>query len=208
METTVTLFDNRTLQKAFLQDGIKAVLNKRKSPLRLENEKDGRSFFADVQDYIIKHDSCGLYTTYSNIRTAFTKYGIYDGVSLAIAMFDRKEQLKEQGYDMTKIKDPKELIKKYNVVGRRSYIDMDTTRTLVVRSKYGNYPVLFYDWNGPVRDCPAMWAIKLDYHYQTGCKYFETRPILYSTWMELPTELQNASCVVDSSDMENEAEID
>lgn len=206
METTVTLFDNRTLQKVFLHDGIKAVLNKRKSPLRLENEKDGRVFFSDVQDYIIKHDSHGLYTTYPNIMAAFKKYGVNNGVELIVAMFDRKEQLEEQGYDMSKIKDPMELIKKYNVVGRHSYIDMDTTRTLVVRSKYGNYPVLFYDWNGPICDCPAMWAIKLDYHYQTGCKYFETRPILYSTWMELPKELQNASCVVDSSDMEVELE--
>ena len=206
METTVTLFDNRTLQKVFLHDGIKAILNKRKSPLRLENEKDGRVFFSDVQDYIIKHDSRGLYTTYPNIMAAFKKYGVNNGVELIVAMFDRKEQLEEQGYDMSKIKDPLELIKKYNVVGRRSYIDMDTTRTLVVRSKYGNYPVLFYDWNGPICDCPAMWAIKLDYHYQTGCKYFETRPILYSTWMELPKELQNASCVVDSSDMEVELE--
>jgi hypothetical protein len=206
METTVTLFDNRTLQKVFLHDGIKAVLNKRKSPLRLENEKDGRVFFSDVQDYIIKHDSRGLYTTYPNIMAAFKKYGVNNGVELIVAMFDRKEQLEEQGYDMSKIKDPMELIKKYNVVGRHSYIDMDTTRTLVVRSKYGNYPVLFYDWNGPICDCPAMWAIKLEYHYQTGCKYFETRPILYSTWMELPKELQNASCVVDSSDMEVELE--
>ena len=206
METTVTLFDNRTLQKVFLQDGIKVVLNKRKSLLRLENEKDGRVFFSDVLDYIIKHDSHGLYTTYVNILAAFKKYGVNNGVELIVAMFDRKEQLEEQGYDMSKIKDPLELIKKYNVVGRRSYIDMDTTRTLVVRSKYGNYPVLFYDWNGPICDCPAMWAIKLDYHYQTGCKYFETRPILYSTWMELPKELQNASCVVDSSDMEVELE--
>lgn len=206
METTVTLFDNRTLQKVFLHDGIKAILNKRKSPLRLENEKDGRVFFSDVQDYIIKHDSRGLYTTYPNIMAAFKKYGVNNGVELIVAMFDRKEQLEEQGYDMSKIKDPMELIKKYNVVGRHSYIDMDTTRTLVVRSKYGNYPVLFYDWNGPICDCPAMWAIKLDYHYQTGCKYFETRPILYSTWMELPKELQNASCVVDSSDMEAELE--
>lgn len=206
METTVTLFDNRTLQKVFLHDGIKAILNKRKSPLRLENEKDGRVFFSDVQDYIIKHDSHGLYTTYPNIMAAFKKYGVNNGVELIVAMFDRKEQLEEQGYDMSKIKDPMELIKKYNVVGRHSYIDMDTTRTLVVRSKYGNYPVLFYDWNGPICDCPAMWAIKLDYHYQTGCKYFETRPILYSTWMELPKELQNASCVVDSSDMEVELE--
>lgn len=204
METTVTLFDNRTLQKVFLQDGIKAVLNKCKSPLRLENEKDGRVFFSDVQDYIIKRDSHGLYTTYANIVAAFKKYGVNSGVELIVAMFDRKEQLNAQGYDMSKIKDPMELIKKYNVVGRRSYIDMDITRTLVVRSKYGNYPVLFYDWNGPVCDCPALWAIKMDYHYQTGCSYYETRPILYSTWMELPKELQNASCVVDNSDMEDE----
>ena len=115
-----------------------------------------------------------------------------------------KYLLEEQGYDMTKIKDPKELIKKYNVISHNSYIDMDTTRTLVVRSKYGNYPVLFYDWNGPVCDCPALWAIKMDYHYQTGCNYCESRPILYSTWMELPKELQNATCIVDNSDMEDE----
>ncbi len=207
METTVTLFDNRTLQKVFLHDGIKAILNKRKLPLRLENEKDGRVFFSDVQDYIIKHDSHGLYTTYRNIMDAFKKYGVNSGVELVVAMFDHKEQLVEQGYDMSKIKDPKELIKKYNVVSHNSYIDMDTARTLVVRSKYGNYPVLFYDWNGPVRDCPALWAIKMDYHYQTGCSYYEARPILYSTWMDLPKELQNATCIVDDSDMEDEAEI-
>ncbi len=204
METTVTLFDNRTLQKVFLQDGIKAVLNKRKSPLRLENEKDGRIFFSDVQDYIIKHDSHGLYTTYANIATAFKKYGVNNGAELIVAMFVNKEHLNVQGYDMSKIKDPKEIIKKYNIVSHNSYIDMDTTRTLVVRSKYGNYPVLFYDWNGPICDCPALWAIKMDYHYQTGCNYYEVRPILYSTWMELPKELQNATCIVDSSDMEDE----
>ena len=204
METTVTLFDNRTLQKVFLQDGIKAILNKRKSPLRLENEKDGRAFFSDVQDYIIKHDSHGLYTTYANIAAAFKKYGVNNGVELIVAMFVNKEHLNAQGYDMSKIKDPKELIKKYNVVSHNSYIDMDTTRTLVVRSKYGNYPILFYDWNGPICDCPALWAIKMDYHYQTGCNYYEVRPILYSTWMELPKELQNATCIVDSSDMEDE----
>ena len=141
METTVTLFDNRTLQKSFLQDGIKTVLNKRKLPFRLENEKDGRVFFSDVQDYIIKHDSHNLYTTYANIMAAFKKYGVNNGVDLILAMFDHKDQLNAQGYNMSKIKDPMELIKKYNIVGHHSYIDMDTTRTLVVRSKYGNYPV-------------------------------------------------------------------
>jgi len=206
METTITLFDNRTLQKVFLQDGIKEVLKKRKTPLRLENEKDGRTFFSDVQDYITKHDSHGLYTTYGNIMTAFRKYGVNNGVELIVAMFEKKDELEKQGYDMSKIKDPMELIKKYNIVSHRSYIDMDTTRTLVIRSKYGTTEPLFYDWNGPLRDCPQLWAIRLDYHYKTGCKYYETRPILYSTWMELPPERQIASCTVDNSDFEEDVE--
>lgn len=204
MDTTITLFDNRTLQKVFLQDGIKEILKKRKTPLRLENEKDGRTFFSDVQDYIIKHDSCGLYTTYGNIMSAFRKYGITNGIELITEMFDKKDELEKQGYAMDKIKDPKELIKKYNIVSHRSYIDMDTTRTLVIRSKYGTTEPLFYDWNGPLQNCPQLWAIKLDYHYKTGCKYFETRPILYSTWMELPKERQMATCLVDGTDFEEE----
>lgn len=206
METTITLFDNVTLQKVFLQEGIKAVLKKRKMPLRLENEKDGRTFLSDVQDYIIKHDSRGMYTTYMNIINAFRKYGVYNGVDLIVTMFEKKDELEKQGYDMSKIKDPKELIKKYNIVGHRSYIDMDTTRTLVVRSKYGFTEPLFYDWNGPLRDCPQLWAIRLDYHYKTGCKYYDTRPILYSTWFELPKERQIASCAVDGTDFEENIE--
>ena len=204
METAITLFDNVTLQKVFLQEGIKAILKKRKMPLRLENEKDGRTFLSDVQDYVIKHDSRGLYTTYNNIINAFHKYGVYSGVDLIITMFEKKDELEKLGYDMNKIKDPMELIKKYNVVSHHSYIDMDTTRTLVVRSKYGTTPPLFYDWNGPLRDCPELWAIRLRYHYDTGCKYYDTRPILYSTWFELPKERQMATCSVDGTDFEED----
>lgn len=202
METTVTLFDNRTLQKVFLQDAIKEILNKRKSPFRLENSKDGRTFLSDVQDYVIKHDSRNLYMTYSSIIQAFRKYGVYSGDDLLVAMYEKRDELSKQGYDMSKIKDPKEIIKKYNVVGRTSYIDMDTTRTLVVRSKYGNYPVRFYDYNGPVMDSPQLRAIQLDYHYSTGCPFFERRAILLSTWLELPEERKYATCSVDGTDLE------
>lgn len=205
MNTPITLFENRTLQKYFLQEGIKEVLKKRKTPLRLDNEKDGRVFFSDVQDYIIKHDSHNLYTTYSNIIAAFKKYGVNNGVELIFEMFEKKDELAKQGYDMSKIKDPMELIKKYNIVSHRSYIDMDTTRTLVVRSKYGTTEPLFYDWNGPLRDCPQLWAIKMDYHYKTGCNYYDVRPILYSTWMELPHEQQLGTCVTDKTDFEDAA---
>ena len=202
METTITLFDNVTLQKVFLQEGIKAILKKRKMPLRLENEKDGRTFLSDVQDYIIKHDSRGLYTTYANIVTAFKKYGVFSGEDLLIFMYDKRDELSKQGYDMSKVKDPKEIIRKYNIQGRTSYIGMDTTRTLVVRSKYGNYPVRFYDYVGAVMDSPQLRAIQLDYHYSTGCPFFERRAILLSTWLTLPEERKYATCTPDGTDFE------
>lgn len=205
--TNCTLFDNRTLQKAFIQDAIKAILKKLKKPLRLENEKDGRSFISAVHDYLIKHESHNLYTTYFGIVDAFKKYGINNGTELIIAIFERREELATQGYRVEMIKDPAELIKKYNIQAHNTYIDMDTTRTLVVRSKYGTTQPLFYDWNGPLRDCPELWAIRLDYHYRTGCKYFETRPILYSTWMDLPKERQIATCIADGTDFDEVEEM-
>ena len=202
METTITLFENRTLQKAFLQDGIKAVLKSRKSPLRLENEKDVRTFMSDIMDYVIKHDSHNLYTTYHSISQAFEKYGVHSGDELMVAMYEMREELKKQGYDMSKIKDPKEIIRKYNIQGHTSYVGMDTTRTLVVRSKYGNYPIRFYDYVGAVMDSPQLRAIQLDYHYSTGCPFFERRAILLSTWLTLPEERKYATCTPDGTDFE------
>lgn len=206
METTTacTLFDNRTLQKVFLHEAIIAVLKKRKMPLRLENVKDERGFFSDVVDYVTQHESHNLYNSWRDVKNAFEKYGIHSGAELMVAMYERREELAKQGYPMDKIKDPKEIIRKYNIQGHTSYVGMDTERTVVVRSKYGNFPLRFYNFVGPLEDGPQLRAIQYDYHISTGCPYFERRPILLSTWLELPEERKYATCTVDGTDFEEE----
>jgi len=77
------------------------------------------------------------------------------------------------------------------------------SRLMVVRSKYGTSEVKFYTINGGSihQNDPRINSIKAAYHYETGCQYFEARPILYSTWINLPVERQNATVMTDSSDM-------
>jgi len=79
----------------------------------------------------------------------------------------------------------------------------DKTRLMVVRSKYGTSEVKFYTISGGSinQNDPRISAIKAAYHYETGCRYFEARPILYSSWINLPVERQNATVMTDSSDM-------
>ena len=81
--------------------------------------------------------------------------------------------------------------------------NVDKTRLMVVRSKYGTSEVKFYTIQGGSinQNDPRINAIKAAYHYETGCRYFEARPILYSTWINLPVERQNATVMTDSSDM-------
>jgi len=204
---TSNLFDFsvKSLQRSPILEGIKKVLDARKSALRIGNEKDARVFFCNVMEYIMSHESFGKYTNYQKLREGFARYGIVDGLTLMLEMDEKRELLVEHGYKMEWIKNPEDLLKRYNIVRVGNHtIDADETRTIVVRSKYGNYPVLQYRYYGPVCDCPQMTAIKIDYHYQTGCKFFETRPILYSTWMGLPPEQQNATCMIDGTDMEEE----
>lgn len=201
METTITLFDQRTIQRAPIQDAIKAILKARKAPFQLSKKKDGLVFLSDVQDYVVKHDSFGKYLTYSAIGTALKKYGIQSGAQLLEFMNSHREELAANGYDMNKIKDPLAYKKYYKSMGKTNYIDMDIKRTLAVRSKYGMYPVMFYEYEGALVTGQQINNIKIDYHYATGCKYYDVRPILLDTWLTLPEDKKVATCVVDKSDM-------
>jgi hypothetical protein len=81
--------------------------------------------------------------------------------------------------------------------------DENRTRLMAVRSKFGGTEVKFYNIDGgPInQNDPRINAIKAAYHYETGCKYFEARPILYSSWINLSPENQVATVMTDSSDM-------
>ena len=76
-------------------------------------------------------------------------------------------------------------------------------RLMAVRSKYGTSEVKFYTISGGSinQNDPRVNAIKAAYHYETGCRYLEARPILYSSWINLPVERQTATVMTDSSDM-------
>lgn len=65
-------------------------------------------------------------------------------------------------------------------------------RTLVVRSKYGEYPLKAYCISGGslTSNDKRISHIKSLYRYETGCNYLEARPVLYTTWIDLPDEMK------------------
>lgn len=192
----VTLFDNRTLQKAFLQDAIIAVLKSRVSPIRMNFKKDCIAFLSDVQDYVVHHDSHGLYPNYKSVSAAFKKYGVTDGEILVQAMDSKRIDLEAVGYPMKRLVTKDMQIEhvsrartNFRSLGSLSYLGMDTRRTIVVRSKNGNFKPLFYEFHGKIKsNDPRLNEIKLDYHYATGCHYCDARPILLDTWLSLSEE--------------------
>lgn len=199
-------FSLKTLQRAPLQEAIKIVLGKRKSNLWINKEKDARVFFYDVIEYIRTHDSAGRYTNAHNIVEGFKHYNVKNGIELFMLMDENREVLQKNGYNMDRLKNPTLILEKYHIkhCGEGVHIDPSTVRRIIVRSKFGNFPVHTYEYAGAVCDGEQMRQIRYDYHRQTGCSYFETRPILESTWLALPVEMQNGTCVCDYSDMEEE----
>lgn len=202
MEKTITLFDQRSIQRAPIQDAIKAILKARKSPFQIDKKRDGLVFLSDVQDYVVKHDSFGKYLSYRAVTDACRKYGVVSGAELLKYMNDHRDEMIAAGYDMSKIKDPEAYKKYYKSFGKTSYIGMDEARTIVVRSKFGDCPPMFYEYFGPVCTGQQINNIKTDYHYATGCKYYDARPILLSTWQNLPEDRKNGTVTVDKTDLD------
>lgn len=188
-----TFFTVRTLQKAFLYDAIRNTLFRTK-PFMADNTKACSNFMSAVIDYVVKHDNHGFYPTFRKVWSKFNDEGIKSGSDLVQVMLNNKDLLTKAGYKMDHIKVKRTVETEYKSFGRNSHVGMDETRTLAVRSKFGGYDVKFYEFNGAIRDCKQLNDIKLDYHYSTGCKYYEVRPILLSTWLTLSPEQQYATC--------------
>lgn len=70
----------------------------------------------------------------------------------------------------------------------------DASRAIVCRGMKGNYGYRIYQINGPVvsagnKEC-MLNAVKMQFHYDTGCPYYEVRPCLWTTWINLPESKQ------------------
>jgi hypothetical protein len=70
--------------------------------------------------------------------------------------------------------------------------NLNAGRTMVVRSQFGDYGVLAYQIpGGSIKSNDSRIShIKSLYRYETGCPYYQARPILYSTWVNLSEEEQ------------------
>ena len=78
----------------------------------------------------------------------------------------------------------------------------DLERCVVVRTKYGTHDPLMYTIKGALTTEIAD-SVKAMYAYESGCNYYEARPILYTTWINLPDEYKNASRPCEEDDLKN-----
>ena len=76
----------------------------------------------------------------------------------------------------------------------------DVERLVVVRTKYGTHEPKMYTIKGSLTSETAN-TVKAMYAYESGCNYYEVRPILYTTWIILPDEYKMASRPCEEDDL-------
>lgn len=182
------LVSPKTLKEVLIVKGIKEVLRTYKGTLDLNNKKHTSALYTQVLNYCVTSYSAGKFETVWDVKRAMNEVLHIEGATMLAEILNKNmRKLKKANFSYTYIRLKKEKKFKY-VKGRRSHIGADMTRTVAVRSKYGNTPVMFYEIHGALSTaaCSEINAIKMSYKYDTGCNYYEARPILLSTWLELP----------------------
>ena len=76
----------------------------------------------------------------------------------------------------------------------------DVERLVVVRTKYGTHEPKMYTLKGAMNPENSN-NIRAMYSYESGCNYYEARPILYTTWVTLPDEFKMASRPCEEDDL-------
>lgn len=228
MNNVNVFFGKNSLQSVTMNDGIKLFFATTRNKYTLGNEKSVKALFADVVYSISNNPMCRkFWKTSLEIKQYMKKYSITCSSDFAEIIKKNLKELDTQKFNLRMFKDVdinkvrslddvdfEKLTKlqrkgaeyvKANGAGLSAEDAMsveDNTRLMAVRSKYGSSEVKFYKFSGSTnKNNPEINAIKAAYHYETGCKYFEARPILYSTWINLPVDRQNSTVNVDSSDM-------
>ena len=89
-----------------------------------------------------------------------------------------------------------EFIKKYgpgmSIEDIKCLDKIKNERVVVVRSQFGEYDLI--SWNIPggsiTSNDSRINHLKACYSYLTGCPYFQARPVLYTTWLNLSDEMK------------------
>ena len=188
-----------TLKEFFIIKGIKEVLRTYKSTLDLNNVKHINALYTQILNYCATQYSAGKFKTVWDVKRAMNEILHIEGAAMLGEILNKNmKKLKNADFSYTYIRLKKEKKFKY-VKGHKSHIGADMTRTVAVRSKYDNTPVMFYEIHGPLSTVTGseINAIKMSYKYDTGCNYYEVRPILLSTWLELPEWNQQSTVKVE-----------
>lgn len=201
---------------ADIEDAIKSFLSNTSKRYSFDNKLDLEQFFKHFCDFAKKH--------YAITDKTLKEFGIVDGKSIAKLLISHKEELEKDGWKFDAIKsfDETEQQKKYKawkksddyVEGKKfnkaDYKDADEEeleRTLVVydANDPGNdETTIKYDFYGKVGKDTAhqINMIKVDWHYETGLKYYDARPILLSNYLKKSdAELAKREVVFDDSDL-------
>lgn len=212
MNTIKDIFSKKTRNTIYMSEGIKNLLTKiacGKKKYNLTTKMDKKCFYNEVFNVMIK------YFTMDIVNKNLKEYGIGSEDSLANAFIDNKEflinvcKLNLSGLIIESKfeKKAKEYIKVYgNGVDPLTDIHesklAELERCVVVRTKYGTHDPLMYTIKGSLTTEVAN-AVKAMYSYESGCNYYEARPILFTTWINLPDEYKNASRPCEEDDLKD-----
>lgn len=197
---------------AKIEDAIKSFFNNSDKRYSFDNKTDLQQMFKD-------------FCSKSKLSTKLLKeFGVIDGKSIARLITSHKEELEKDGWKFDAIKsfDETEQQKKYKawknsddyVEGKkfvkRELKDADEEeleRTLVVydvNDPANDETTIEYDFYGKVGKDTShqINMIKVDWHYETGLKYYDARPILLSNYLKKSdAELAKREIVFDDSDL-------
>jgi len=199
------LFTDKTATAVFLRIAIEDALASVK-PFIGTNKKAIENFMAQViyQAQTFTFDASPYRGKSAiTVKNGLSSYGIKTPSDLVDALVSAKPEMKMNKYLQLLYSRSKKIrrgndnknksaIKKYT-----SDNGLDAQRTVAIRSQFGGFPVLFYPFNGAIGKDTAhqLNMLKLDYHYTTGCPYYQARPILLSSWQNLDEARQQASSV-------------
>ena len=197
---------------ARIEDAIKSFINNATKRYSLNNKSDLDQLFNDFMKS-------------KKLDTKILKeFGITDGKSIAKLIVANKEALEKDGWRFNAIKsfDESEQQKEYKkwkassdyVKGEKfSKADMkdadeeELTRTMVVydANDPGNEETTIkYDFYGKVGKDTShqINMLKVDWHYGTGLKYYDARPILLSNYLKkTDAELAKREVAFDDNDL-------
>lgn len=176
------------------------------SKKQLTNQQKSKQLYAAVIDYLKKQNGKEKTQEFIRMLPPLSEFGhvINDNYEDFVKRYPELKDItiqKETKYDRM----AKEFFNTYgylNDIEDAPNIELgENERIVVVRSKWGNGDVLCGVINQSLNDTLSR-QLRAIYKKQTGIPYYEGRPILYETWLELPEERQIATATSDGNDTE------